>query len=149
VAVRRLPALPPPWGASKKLLVLACASLCALALAACGTTASTAGFKGTEHDVAQTVVNLQSDITGGEEKKICENDLAAAVVSRLGGRTSCESTIKEQLAEIDNTELEVKSVKISGSSATVSVNSVHAGKKRLSNVALVEEGGKWKIDSIQ
>jgi len=133
----------------RRLLALSCAALCPLAFAACGTASTTAGFKGTEHDVAQTVANLQSDITSGEQKKICENDLAAAAVKRLGGQAGCESTIKEQLAEIDNTELEVKSVKLEGSKATASVQNVQNGKKRLTNVVLVEEGGKWKISSIQ
>jgi hypothetical protein len=133
----------------RRLLALTCAALTALALTACGTTTSTAGFKGTEHDVAQTIANLQSDITAGEQKKVCENDLAAGVVERLGGRASCESAIKDQLAEIDNTELEVKSVKIEGSKATAVVESVHAGKKRLTNVTLVEEGGRWKVDWVQ
>ena len=124
------------------------AVLCPLVLAACGTTTSTAGFKGTEHDVAQTVANLQSDITSGDEKKVCENDLASAVVGRLGGQKSCESTIKDQLAEIDNTELEVESVKLSGSTATAQVKSVYAGKKKTTSVTLVEQGGKWKISAV-
>jgi len=132
----------------RRPLSIACALLCPLALAACGTTTSTAGFKGTEHDVAQTVANLQSHITSGEQKKICGEDLAAPVVKRLGGKAACEATIKDQLAEIDNTELEVKSVKVSGSTATAQVKSVEGGKKRVSTVTLAEEGGKWKIVSI-
>lgn len=133
----------------RRPLAVICAALCPLALAACSTSTSTAGFKGTEHDVAQTVANLQSDITAGEEKKICENDLAAPVVSRLGGAKECESTLKDQLAEIDNTELEVESVKLSGSTATARVKSVHGGKKRTTDVTLVEEGGKWKISAVE
>ncbi len=133
----------------RRFLALTCAALCPLALAACGTTTSTAGFKGTEHDVAQTIANLQSNITSGEEKKICTETLAAAVVKRLGGTSACESTIKDQLAEIDNTELEVQSVKIEGSSATAEVKSIHSGKKRTTTVTLAEEGGKWKIVSVQ
>ncbi len=133
----------------RRLLALTCAALCPLVLAACGTTTSTAGFKGTEHDVAQTIANLQGDITAGEQKKICQNDLAAGVVERLGGLAGCEKAIKEQLPEIDNTELEVKSVKLEGSKATAVVESVHAGKKRLTNVTLAEEAGTWKIVSVK
>ncbi len=132
----------------RRPLVLICVPLCALALAACGTTTSTAGFKGAEHEVAQTIANLQSDVTAGEEKKVCANDLAAAVVTRLGGQQQCEKTVKDQLAEIDNTELTVESVKVSGSTATASVKSVYAGKKRTVTVSLAGEGGKWKIASI-
>jgi hypothetical protein len=132
----------------RRPLVLICVPLLALALGACGTTTSTASFKGTEHEVAQTIANLQSDVTAGEQKKVCANDLAAAVVSRLGGQKSCEQTVKHQLAEIDNTELTVESVKVSGETASASVKSIYAGKKRTVTVALAKEGGKWKIASI-
>jgi len=120
-----------------------------LALAACGTATSTAGFKGTRHEVAQTIADLQSEITGGEQKKVCENVLAASVVTSLGGQKSCEKAIKDQLAEIDNTELEVESVTVSGTTATAEVKSVYAGRKTpKATVALVKEGGKWKIASL-
>jgi copper chaperone CopZ len=133
----------------RRLLALICLPLCPLVLAACGTTTSTASFKGTEHEVAQTIANLQADITAGEQKKVCANDLAGAVVTRLGGTKGCESTIKNQIGEIDNTELQVESVKVSGERATAAVKSVYQGKKRLKTVALVKEGGKWKIASLQ
>ena len=133
----------------RRLLTLICLPLCPLVLAACGTTTSTANFKGTEHAVAQTVANLQSDITAGEQKKICANDLAAAVVTRLGGTKGCESTIKNQIGQIDNTELQVESVKVAGQRATASVKSIYKGKKRLTTVSFVEESGKWKIASLQ
>jgi hypothetical protein len=122
---------------------------CSLLLAACAGTTSTAGFKGTEHDVAQTVANLQSDVTSSEQKKICANDLAKAVVKSLGGKSGCEAAIKERLSEIDNTELDVESVKVSGTSASAKVKSVYAGKKKTTTVALVKEGGKWKISSLR
>ena len=133
----------------RRAFALSLLVVCPTALAACGTTTSTAGFKGTEHDVAQTIANLQSDITSGEQKKVCENDLAAAVVTRLGGQKRCESAVKDQVAEIDNTELEVRSVKVSGATASASVKSTYQGKKQLRNVSLAKEGGKWKIASIQ
>ncbi len=133
----------------RRLAALTCVALCPLALAACGTTASSAGFKGTEHDAAQAIVNLQNDITSGEQKKVCENDLAAAVVTGLGGQKKCETAIKDQVAEIDNTELEVESVKVSGESATAEVKSVYGGKKLpKAAVSLVKEGGKWRIASL-
>jgi hypothetical protein len=133
----------------RRLLALICLPLCPVVLAACGTTTSTANFKGSEHAVAQTVANLQSDITAGEQKKVCANDLAAAVVTRLGGTKGCESTIKNQIGQIDNTELQVESVKVAGQRATASVKSIYKGKKRLTTVSFVEEGGKWKIASLQ
>jgi hypothetical protein len=124
--------------------------LCALTLSACGSTVATAGFKGEQHEVAQTISNLQADATAGEQKKICANDLAAAAVARLGGSKGCEEAIKKQLAEIDSLEVSVQSVKLAAgkTSATAAVKSIYEGKKRPSTVSLVKEGGKWKVSAL-
>jgi Domain of unknown function (DUF4878) len=128
--------------------VLICVPLCALAISACATTASTSKFHGSEHSAAQTIANLQADVTSGEQKKICANDLAAPVVAKLGGSKACEAAVKTQLAEIDSTEVTVESVQISGNTATAKVRSVERGKKHENTVALVKEGSKWKISSL-
>jgi hypothetical protein len=135
--------------AVRRLLALICLALCSLAVAACGTTTSTANFKGTEHEVAQTVADLQSDVTASDQKKICTNDLSAAAVARLGGEKGCEAAIKTQLAEIDSTELTVESVKVNGNTATATVKSVYGGKKRIHTLTLTREGGRWKLASLQ
>src|ERR1700676_1370102 len=92
---------------------LLCPLLLALGLAACGTTVSTAGFKGEEHEVAQAISNLQTDATAGDQHKLCANDLAGPVVARFRGAApgsagtgasataGCEKVIKRQLAEVD------------------------------------------------
>jgi hypothetical protein len=134
----------------RPLTLLSIPAACLL-LSACGSTVATSSFKGTQHDIAQTVANLQSDVTSGEEKKICDNDLAAAVVSRLGGAKACEAGVKTQLAEIDNTELQVETIHVasSGTEATAGVQSIYEGKKRKSTVSLVKQGKTWKISSLQ
>jgi hypothetical protein len=134
----------------RRLLALLCLPLCALTLSACGSTVSTANFKGEAHEVAQTISNLQADATAGEQKKICGDDLAAAAVSRLGSVKGCEEAIKKQLAEIDSLEVSVQSVKLASgnSTATAAVTSIYEGKKRPSTVSLVKEGGKWKISAL-
>jgi hypothetical protein len=140
----RLPNAKPATG-------LFCLVLLALGLAACGNTVSTSGFKGEQHAIAQTIANLQSDATAGDEKKICANDLAAAVVTRLGATKRCEKAIKDQLAEIDSLEAKVESIQLgaAGTTATARVKSTHAGKSRVSTVMLVKEGGKWKVSALQ
>ncbi|HTD09163.1 MAG TPA: hypothetical protein VK680_09760 [Solirubrobacteraceae bacterium] len=134
----------------RRLPALLCLSALALALSACASTVATDSFKGRQHDVAQTIANLQADATAGEQKKICANDLAAAVVSRLGGTKRCEEAIKKQLTEIDSLTVSVQSVKLAagGTSATAAVTSVYEGKKRPSSVSLVKESGKWKISAL-
>jgi hypothetical protein len=134
----------------RRVLALACLPLLAVALTACGTTSATAGFKGERHDVAQTIADLQNDATATEQKKICANDLAAAVVRRLGGSKGCEKAIKSQLTEVDNLETSVKSVAIAagGRTATAQVKSIREGKTVTNPVSLVKEAGRWKISGI-
>jgi hypothetical protein len=134
----------------RRLFAMLCIPLCGLALSACGAATSTAGFKGEQHDVAQTVANLQSDATAGEESKICGDDLAVAVVRRLGGAKRCEAAIKSQLAEVDSLEVTVQSVQVAsdGTRATADVESIREGRKRDSTVALVKEGGRWRISAL-
>jgi Protein of unknown function (DUF3828) len=134
----------------RRVSALLCLPLSAVVLAGCGSTTATAGFKGEQHEVAQTIANLQSDATAAEQKKICANDLAAALVTRLGGAKGCETAIKNQLAELDNLEASVKSVHVAaaGKTATAQVKSIHEGKTATSAVSLVKEGGKWKISGV-
>jgi hypothetical protein len=131
-------------------LVILCLPLCATALAACAKTVSTTGLKGGQHEIAQTIANLQADVTSADKKKVCTRDLATAVVKRLGGVKQCEKTIKGQLAEIDNLEASVQSIQIAPSetSASAQVNSIYAGKKQISTLTLVKEGTKWKISDL-
>jgi Domain of unknown function (DUF4878) len=134
----------------RRPLLLLCLPLSALALTACGTTVSTSGFKGEQHEVAQTIANFQAAATTAEQKKICIEDLAASLVARLGGTKRCEAAVKSQLTEVDSLEATVESVKIgtAGQTATAQVKSVHEGKKAASTLALVKEGGKWKISGL-
>ncbi len=132
----------------RRLAILTCLPLCGLAFAACGNTVSTSSFKGEAHEVAQTVANLQADVTAGEQKKVCGSDLALPVVSRLGGTKACEAAVKTQLAEVDSTEVKVESVRVTGTTATAKVKSTYSGKSRPSTINLVKEGGKWKISGL-
>lgn len=126
------------------------AVLLATGLAGCGSTVSTGSFKGEEKAVAETVSNLQSDATAGDQGKICKNDLSAEVVARLGGVAGCEAAIKTQLGEIDNPEASVSSVKVQtpGKAATAVVKSVNEGKSTETTVTLVHEDGRWKVSAV-
>ena len=99
----------------RRLLTVLCAVLCAAFLVACGNTASSSSFKGTEHAPAQTLSNFSSAATAGKEKKICSEDLASGVVTRLGGQQGCEAAIKAQLGQVDNLEITIESVDVAAS----------------------------------
>ena len=134
-------------------LPLAICTLCLPAiLAACGTAASTSKFPaGPQREAAERIAKFQAHVTAGEQKEICASDLAASIVSRLGGTSGCEAAIKKQLTEVDNTELAIESVQAAkgATTATAKVESVYEGKKRLgSTINLVKERGKWKIASL-
>lgn len=137
----------------KRALALLCAPLLALGLAACAKSVSTSGLTGESKQVAETIKNLQSDVTAGEQKKICENDLASALVTRLNTvKGGCQQAIKNQLAEVDSFEVTIDSVALGGTTAartaTAHVKSVYAGKKRAAVLSLVKEGGKWKVSAL-
>jgi hypothetical protein len=122
-------------------------------LASCGSTVSTTNFKGEQHEVAQAISNLQSDVRAAEQQKVCSNDLAAPVVARLNATPGgCKQALKGQLAEIDNTEVTVESVKIAGTgskrTATARVKSAYNGKNRVTTVTLIDEAGRWKLLSV-
>jgi hypothetical protein len=130
------------------------AALVALVLAGCGQTTSTASFKGEQHEVAQALVNLQSHVNGGEQQKVCSDDLASSVVARLNtAKGGCTSAVKDQLAQIDNTNLAVDSVTLGTSSAkpsaSASVRTIYAGKTRRSTVTLLKQEGKWKLAAVR
>jgi hypothetical protein len=122
-------------------------------LSACGNAASSANFKGEQHEVAQAISNLQSDVRAAEQQKVCSNDLAAPVVARLNAAPGgCKQALKGQLSEIDNTEVTVESVQITATgakrTATARVKSSYKGKNRVTTVTLIDEGGKWKLLSV-
>jgi hypothetical protein len=137
----------------KRALTLLCAPLLALTLAACAKTVSTSGLGGESKEVAETIKNLESDVTAGEQKKVCQNDLASTLVTRLNSaKGGCQQAIKDQLAEVDSFEITVDSVALGGTptarTATAHVKSVYSGKKRPSTLSLVKESGKWKISAL-
>ncbi len=128
-----------------RLLIALC--LCVPALAACGSTASTSSFNGVEREVAERVSSLQSDATSSNKESICKNDLSAEIVAKLGGRKQCEEALKHQLAQIDNLETTIVSVKVApgGKCATAKVRSTYEGKDREKTIPLVKEKGGWKV----
>jgi ABC-type lipoprotein release transport system permease subunit len=132
------------------VLSAAILALAGLALGACGQTVSSASFKGEQHEVAQALANLQSHVSTSDESKICADDLAQAVVTRLSSaKGGCKAVVKEQLGQIDNTNMQVDSITLGGTgaqrTATASVRSIYGGKTRRSVVHLVKEAGKWKL----
>jgi hypothetical protein len=119
--------------------------LLALGLQACGETASTSGFSGEKHAVAQAIVDFQNDVTTREQKKLCLKDLAAVVTGRFAHSGGCQAALKNQLLQVDAPGLTIQSIAVSGDRATAQVKSTRSGKSAVSTLRLVREGGRWKI----
>jgi hypothetical protein len=137
----------------KRAAALLCAPALALGLSACAATVSTSGLKGEPKAAAETVKDLQSNVTAGDNKKICEKDLASAVVKRLASTSGgCQEAVKKQLAEIDSVELTVEAIRVVGKTATAKVKSIYSGKKTYSTMTLVKEGtgskSEWTISAF-
>jgi hypothetical protein len=136
---------------SKRVLVVPCIALIALGLSACAKTVSTSGLSGEAKTAAETIKALQSDVTAGDQKKVCQNDLAQTLVTKLNAASGgCQQALKDQLAEIDSLELNIDTVQVTsaGHTANAAVTSVYSGKKRKSTISLVKESGKWKISAL-
>jgi hypothetical protein len=132
----------------RQVLSVLCALALTAGLAACGETASTSGFKGESHNVAQTVASFQSDAGASDQKKLCENDLAASLTAKLSLAGGCQAALKEQLKEIDALSLTIESIAVNGPRATAHVKSTYAGKSRTGTLTLVKEGSRWKISGV-
>jgi hypothetical protein len=133
----------------KRALALPCAALIAVGLSACAKSVSTAGLKGEAKAAAETIKDLQSDVTAGDEKKVCRNDLAKPLVRKLGASGGdCEKAIKDQLSQVDSFEITVEAVQVSGSAATAHVRSTYSGHDRKGTLSLVKEGASWKVSAL-
>jgi hypothetical protein len=115
----------------------------------CGTSGSNSSsdFTGSRKDVAKAIEDLESAARRSDEGKICRDLLATALIDalRTGGK-SCTSAVSDALDDADTFDMTVKSVTVTGSSATAVVDS----KKKSTNdtFKLEKVGGSWKIASF-
>jgi uncharacterized protein YukE len=126
------------------------AVLLALGVGACGSTVSTGGFKGEAHAVAQRISDLQSNVSALSEQKVCDQDFSRAARARLDtAGSTCEQALKRQLGSIDDYELTVEKIAVSGTTATARVRSTWAGKLSTNTLKLVKEGGGWRVEGVR
>ncbi|MEA2250993.1 MAG: hypothetical protein QOI62_433 [Solirubrobacteraceae bacterium] len=138
----------------RPLIVLAL--VLAAVLAGCTTqrTTSTSSvkFTGDQRLVANTVADLQTAASKGNQGQICRNLLAQALVTQLaqhGG--TCERAVRSAIKDTDLTDLSVLSVSIQGTRATAQVkfpNGKNAKNDRRQSVGLVKQGTVWRIASF-
>jgi hypothetical protein len=133
--------------ASRSLALLLAAAGIATGCGPTGSNSST-GFTGPKKDVAKAVEDLEAAARKSDESKICTNLLSSELIGtiRAAGQ-SCTQAISHALDDADTFDLTVKSVTVSGNTATAVVESKKKTPKQ-DTFKLVKEGGGWKIGSL-
>jgi hypothetical protein len=131
------------------------AALAALALVAAGCTSTGSGssgssgnFKGEQKLVANTVEDLRTAASKGDQDTICAELLARDVVARLQARGGCRPVIDAALKDLDTSDLAVDTVRVTGTTAEARVSTKVGKRDRFSTMRLVRQNGRWKISSL-
>jgi hypothetical protein len=129
----------------RALLALA---VIALPLAGCATAqTSKSKFKGEAGKVAAVVDDLAAAGRTGNAKKICTDILARQLVQELrsaGG--DCQAEMKSAIQDASDYDLQVASVKVTGSTATAQVRQGDHGKT--ATFSFVKENGDWRASAL-
>jgi hypothetical protein len=147
-AMRIRPAAIPP-------ILLAGALMAPGACGAGGSSSDTSKFSGTEKDVAQAVFDLRDAVAKRDESKVCDTYMTATLKAQLDrlARSSkrgadCADELKDSLQDIDSTDIKVKSVTVTGNTATATITtSVASGPDPTDVLHLQNEHG-WRLSSL-
>ena len=124
--------------------------LLVLPLAACGAakqSSSDSKFSGEQAKVAQVVDDLAAAGRGHKPATICSDILSKQVVAELksaGG--DCESEMKSAIEDATDFDLQVRSVKVTGNSATAQVR--QGDKGQVLTYSFVKENGNWRASAL-
>jgi outer membrane PBP1 activator LpoA protein len=125
------------------------ALLAAALLAGCsGQTKSNSAddFQGDKKAVAQVVDDLSNAGSDKDAKEICTTIFAPEVAEKLNqGNRDCQDVVKEQLKDANAFGLDVKSVDVSGTTATASVESKYDGEDKLQTLRFRKDGQAWRL----
>jgi hypothetical protein len=126
------------------------APLLALTVSACAGTQQTnsaSKFKGDQGQIAQLVDDLAKAGTQGDSKKICTQILASELVNELkqaGG--DCVTEMDRAIKDASDYDLQVVSVKVSGSTATARVRQGKTGK--VATFSFIKEKPGWRASAL-
>ncbi len=129
----------------------------ALAAAGCGAEAGSnvdsVRFKEPERQAVADAVTDFADAAGSRDyDRICADELAAPLVKRLDaakGTDECPDQLERSLRDVDQTDLAVRDVRVSGADAVAVVQPTGTGEKEAqSRITLVKEGSRWKLAGI-
>jgi hypothetical protein len=125
------------------------AALAAIALGALGCGAADDpldGFDGRARAVAQTVLDYSAAARTRDATTVCRDLLAKSASAPLG--RECPDRMAAALRGIDQQGLEVVAVRFKGDTAIATVVTGAGKDPRSGSLALVEEGGDWRIARV-
>ena len=128
-----------------------CISLAAgaLALGGCGAQQDSSGedFEGAEAEVAQVVEDLQSAAQQGEAEELCSRILSRELAGELAaGRSQCVDEMQKAVGDVNDFDLDVTAVTISGSTARAEVGQGDDGET--ATLELARDGEGWRVTSL-
>ena len=103
---------------------------------------------GLAREAATVIEELERAIAGGEFERIC-SDLLSAEVRRQAGGGECPAMLRRTSVGLRRPRIEVKEVRIKGSTAIVDVVTTAANQARVPDtIRLVREEGGYRISSL-
>jgi hypothetical protein len=120
-----------------------------LVLSGCGTAqpSSQAKFKGVQAEVADVVDKLATAGRRRDAATICTDILSKQLIAELktaGG--DCETEMKSAIRDATDYDLQVRSVKVTGASATAQVRQGKDGP--VATFKFVKEGKAWRASAL-
>src|SRR5919109_855384 len=119
-------------------------------LAGCGAQSqpsSVDNFQGAERDVAQKVEDLQDAGKRNKPDDICANILASSLVDQIEeAGADCAQEMKKAIEDADDFELDVRSVKVTGDTATARVQRGDDGQEE--TMQFTREKGQWRATAL-
>ena len=129
------------------LALLVCLPLAGCTQAGTKNTDSTKDFTGDQKAVASTVEDLQTAAKDRKGTTICA-DLVTAELRDNISTTDCPKVMKDAVRDTDEVDLQVKTVKVTGDTATASVKEKTGGDDRMRTIEFQKVAGRWRISAL-
>ena len=103
---------------------------------------------GLAKEASAVIADLERAIAAGEFERICA-ELLSSEVRRQAGGGDCPAMLERTSAGVKRPRIEVKKIKIEGSTAIVDVETTAQGQARVPDtIRLVREAGGYRISSL-
>jgi hypothetical protein len=103
-------------------------------------------FQGAEKEVAEVLDDLSTAARQGDEKEICSTLLARNLVRQLDrSRGRCVGAVEDQLEALNDADIDIRAVTVTGTTATARLVSQFNGDDRESTVRLTRDAGRWRV----